>query len=477
MLKKFKVILSLFIIMSLLLCIVTGCADNSGDDIADKGSSENWTENSEKDENSENGEDSENSGNGEDSENSENCEEDESSKNKTDIQVISAKDAGNFFFVNFSFNKEDTIYYGIADEEGKIFYYTDDYSSSASAPYIKFISISENAGYLCESIEGKTTYTIINTAGEKKKVFTEDDFDQILGEGGGYILVYKNTGNISKEEHSYGLINSDGEWEIALTPGTKIPNDKSYKYFGEKVFVYHDYYSNSDHYVVFDCNKNITIGFNDCFIMSTAIVDGKFIVNRTGWNSNYCTPYDRYAPSLSENELPSESCLFSVDGSHEEIAEIKYAFDKIAIYEESGYIHIWNLKNNSIAQYNDFPASSIADISFVDEYGLLIIRGLDGNLYFTVIDENGEQQFDPKICECYTENIDNQYIRFNGDRIIYKTKNGFYEMIDNKGNIIISESKQCTSLRFSGNTVYGESNDVVFFVDKDGREISFTLSE
>lgn len=366
------------------------------------------------------------------------------------------------------FKKGDTIYCGIANEKGEIFYYTEDYSNSESENFIDFTPISENAGYLCESIEDKTTYTIINTAGEKK-VFTEDDFDKILGQGGGYILVYKNTGNISKLEHSYGLINSDGEWEIALTPGTKIPDNKSYKYFGEKVFVYYDYYGYNNHYVVFDCSKNTTIGFDCCTIKNTAIVDGKFIVNSGGgWSSNYCTPYG----DSTENGLSSGSYLFSTDGSYKEINEIKYSFDKIAIYEESGYIQIWNLKNNSVAQYNDFPASSITGISFIDGYGLLAIRGLDGNFYFTVIDENGKQQFEPKICECNTKDI-----IFNGDRTIYKTKNGYYEMIDNNGNLIISESKLCTSLTFSGSTVNGISGDVDLFFDKDGHEISFTLSE
>ena len=385
---------------------------------------------------------------------------------ETEIQVLRAISAGSSFF-KVEFQVGDEKYCGIADATGQIVYYTDQYSIS-EGPFgseawngLDFTPMDDASGYICESNGEKTEYTIINSEGTKK-TFSEEDFDVILGSGGGYLLVYKNTGNISKEEYSYGLINSDGNWEIPLMPGDKIEIVGEYVYAGEKVFVYTGYRLNKYYAIVFDCANNRTIGLYNCAVLSDLVYNGQFIVCEKGWSAGVSIPYD------SENieGLPSHSSyLFSTDGSYQEIPEISAASDRVAIYEDSGFYQIWDLATDMVTKYEDFPETSIVRYSCVDNYVFFIIRGADGNFYFTVLDSKGVQQFEPRI------NINN--VEFYGDRIICQTKNGYYEMLDNKGNLLISENKKCLSLEIHGNTVSGKTEYNTVSFDKDGNEIVF----
>ena len=385
----------------------------------------------------------------------------ETVEEKQEISILNSNlNTDGLFEVEFA--KEDRTYCGIADDKGQIFYYTENYKTGKFWG-IDYKSMGENAIYISETIDDKEVYTVINSDGGKK-TFTEDDFDKILGAGGGYILVYKNTGDISKEEHSYGLINSDGEWEKELTPGVQLPEkffayNEPYDYLGNKVFAQIDQYNRIN--AVFDCDKNSSIGFRNCVIKSKGEYNGKFIVNFKNMGC-YSTPYG------SEEKDGDGSYLFSTDGSYEKLPYILSASDKIAVYEKSGKLQIMDLETNKVSQYNDFPISHIKNISFKGEYGLIVIYGLDGKYYFTVVDSKGEQQFEPRLCS------DMKQVKFYGDRTVYKAENNFYEMIDNKGNVIISKDKNYT-LYFYGNVIKAKTGSGELYFDKDGNEITFSL--
>lgn len=394
----------------------------------------------------------------------------------TAIQFLQCTTNNNFYVVEFQMGEQ--TYCGVADANGEIFYYTEDteefYSNNGELNNYYFYSMGENAGYFYHSNESGQSYTILNTSG-KQTTFSEDDFDKILGAGGGYLFVYKNTGDISREEHSYGLINGNGEWEIPLTPGTKLPDDKQYTYAGEKVFIWSDYYGWTEHTVVFDCAKNIAVGFTDSLIESKTVNNGKFVVSADNIVGGYYSfPYgSENGGSFSDDS----DYLFSTDGSYEAIPEMNDVFNKVAVYEETGYMQILDLESRQVVTYDDYPADSVLRFSFVDKYGLVVIRGQDGNNYLTVIDVNGNQQFEPLKCSAYDKA---EYFKFYGDRTIYQTADGYYQMIDNQGNVILSEDRMCTRLDMSGDLVSGTyvsgtTSDAPIYFDRDGKEIVFHL--
>ena len=378
-----------------------------------------------------------------------------------------------FFTVEFEY--QNNLFAGIADSKGQIFYYTDDYYSGHSF-FFDFNIIGPTAGYITDPNNSDVICTLINTSG-LQKTFTKIDFDSIVGGDGDYLLVYKNTGNISKEEHSYGVINSQGNWEIPLTPGAKLPNlsdyiSKSFVYAGEMTFIM-QYYQFYDRCVVFDCANNRTIGFNDVLISSQSVTNGKFIVNRSGGGS-YSIPY-----GSNENKRLNMgvSYMFHTDGSYEEITPVSFAFDQIAIYEEAGYYQIWDLSTGAVSKYDDYAAQSISNFSFIGKNGLVTINGQDGKRYFTVINEKGEAYFEPRQVLGLPE--------FCGDRTVYQTENGYYVMIDNNGNMIISEDEKCVYLKLNGNAV-GKTTEadgldvsvyefIASICDENGKKCDYTL--
>lgn len=404
----------------------------------------------------------------------------ENGKIRTDIDVLKVR--SHYDFYELTFKNEDVTYYGVADASGKIFYYTEsvpiDNSDFMSKAYMR--KMGEDCCYVKKVSELETTYTVIKTNGNEKTFTKGVDFDELIGAGGGYILVYKNTGNASKSEYSYGLINSAGEWEMQLTPGPQISKLTTYgqatfDYIGEKVFVQEDF----GECIVFDCAKNLTMGFHNCSFDYAGVNNGQFLVH-TEYNygePTYSAPYGSEAKPLHADSY----YLFSTDGTNKQISNIKYSFEKIAVYEEDGYLQIWNLENDNVAQYDDFPAESVAGVSFVGHTGLVRINGLDGKNYFTVIDAKGEQKFEPKIYYDFSYNFNGL---FSEERIIFSTENGYKIMYDNKGNLIIPEESKYTSLHMNGDFVIGEymkdgsgSDKVKVCLDKNGNEITFCLSE
>lgn len=389
-------------------------------------------------------------------------------ESEIDIEFIRAVSAGTGFY-KVEFRIGDKKYCGIANANGQIIHYTDQYSIYQSLggqdvwKGLDFTPMSDYSGCVCESYERSPTYFVINSQGNKK-TFTNEDFDVILGGGGGYLLVYKNTGNISKAEDSYGLIDSNGEWVIALTPGNKILHDGEYKYLGEKVFAY-SFYRGEDQVIVFDCANNATIGFYGCVLLSGSDSNGKFIIDpRIVYGAEYSVPYGSDNKKTLNHD---KSYKFCADGTYQEIPLIKASSGRIAIYEESGFYQIWNTETNQVTTFDAVPASSITQCSCVDDYTFLLIRGEDRNFYYTIFDSQGAQLFEPKSCA----NMSN--ITFCGDRVIYQAQSGYYEMIDIDGNLIISDSLKCSSLQIEGNAVIGKVDRNMVYFDKDGNEIVF----
>lgn len=391
----------------------------------------------------------------------------EKAENNTDIEILKVIETGNSFY-KLEFKIADKKYCGIANVNGEIIFYTDQYTVYQGLggqdvwKGVDYTPMSETSGCVCQSLDGKNVYTIINTDGSKKE-FSDEDFDMILGAGGGYLFVYKNTGSISKEEHSYGLINSNGDWENKLTPGDKIELQSNYVYAGEKVFIYSGY--RFDYYaIVFDFARNKTMGFYDCSVLSDCVNNNKFIVGKTGWSASVSIPFG----SEKEEKLKDNaSYMFCTDGTYQEIQKITAASGKIAVYEDSGVYHILDTETKHTTKFDAYPASSIVNCQCADNCAFFTIRGEDGNFYFTIVDSAGKQLFEPRHCISVNE------IVFTGDRIIYKTKSGFFEMSDNSGNIIIPENLKCSSLTIKGSAVVGIADRNMVYFDKDGNEVSF----
>ncbi len=381
------------------------------------------------------------------------------------LNVVSA--GGFEHFYELEFEKDNQVYLGFAEADGRVFYYEEKHDG-----WWRQV-IGEDALFI--QPEERDTWTVINTSGSTT-TFTKDDFDDVLGCGGGYMLVYKNTGTESAEEYSYGLINSNGEWEVPLTPNASPIHDKTFVYAGEKTFIHHSQeigFETVD--IVFDCATNTTIEFVGCEVVQT-LNNGKIIVfSMNGQRAEYAYPY-RTASSKSKN-LAAGLYVFETNGAHQELHHSPTSYEKlfsnVAIFQKDGYLNILDFETGATGQYSDIPFDSItiSDVSFVGKYGLLIFTGEDGERYFTVIDANGQPQFEPRRAM--------PEISFNGDVIIYTTEEipRYYEMIDLTGKTLIPATDGYRSLSSWGGTIEGSINSTTVFFNKEGQKITFHMDE
>lgn len=386
----------------------------------------------------------------------------DSNQSEANIGVI---EANSIFDGNgtIKFNMNNKTYTGIINAKGEIIYYSENSN-------IKWTSIGNGAGFITTSDDNDNkTYTLFNSDGQKTITVDNTVFDSIIGYGNGLILVYKNTSTITTEEHSYGVLDCNGNWAKPLTAGTKLPEPDGYywdpyNYIGDGVFSSYNYYN--DDYILFNSNTNKSYLVENCRIYSDCFSNGVIYGHRSYYKS-YISDYSDRSKSKS---LPSYFAIHA-DGTFEEVPAFTYAHGNLLISKESEYMSVLDKATNIKNEYTNFPSEMIYSVEFEGDYGLVVLNGADGKKYFTVIDKECNQKFDPISCK-YT------LISISDGRIVYKNSDNICEVIDVNGNVIVSKTQGFTNITDYYDGIARATNDSgEYFIGLDGKPLIITLKK
>ena len=358
------------------------------------------------------------------------------------------------------FKMNDKTYSGVVNSKGEIIYYLED-------SYINWTSIGKGAGFVTAYTgNDKPIYTLFNENGDKTVTVDGDVFDTIIGYGDGLILVYKNTSTITTEEHSYGVLDCNGNWIKQLTAGTKLPNPdvwnwETFEYIGEGVFMSNDYGRN-DRYILFNSTTNKSYFIDSCYIYSDCFSNGVIYGKNIG---RYGSIKDYSNPSES-TDMPSYFAL-RADGTFEEVSEFTKAYNNLLINTNGQYMRVLDKSNNIEKEYTAFPSEMISSVQFDGDFGLVMLHGADRKTYFTVIDKECNQKVAPIACSSAA---------ISDGRIVYKNSDNIYEVIDVNGTTIVSKNQGFTHIsNYSGEIAKAENSDGECFIGLDGKPLTIKL--
>lgn len=365
------------------------------------------------------------------------------------------------------FTKENQDYIGIVNKFGEIFYYCH------SNVFYDYAAIG-NEAYLLTTYDDnyEKNYTLIGSDGQET-VLDKTLFDKIIGYGGGLISVYKNTSTITTEEHSYGVLDHNGNWVKPLSAGVKLPflsnsttgwNTCVFEYYGDGIFIAYNY----GNYMLFNTNTNQVITLSDCSIESDKFTNG-FIYVKTTTKYSDAYMYSQYNPTdgfTSDVTLPKYFALYA-DGTFKEVPEFTGTTSNLLVNSNGEHFRIFDKSNNTVKEYTEYPAEIVSSISHNGDFGILNISGADGKDYFAVVNKNFNLITDPILG---TEAV------ICGDRVIYKNGENMYTIIDANGKYIASVDQGITHIyTYVNGVALAENESGKCLLDANGKILTLKL--
>ena len=172
------------------------------------------------------------------------------------------------------------------------------------------------------------------------------------------------------------------------------------------------------------------------------------------------------------------SSEISQNGNIESIAEFDAgATGLTVVYKDTEYLQLTDTARQTTYQYSEYPADMIKEVKVYKDYCIVFIRGADSKSYFTLINKQGKQLFEPIK---YTDIIfGSSPITLSEDRLIYKEESKMSNLFD-----------VCRIFDLSGKELFSidyiDSDEVVEFqngitvnknkiYDKFGNELAITI--
>lgn len=384
-----------------------------------------------------------------------------SSQTGVNVNVLSAHEVDDGFSVINKFQMNSQAYCGVINAEGEIIYATpvgESFVWKSAGNGCGFVMLEPDVGRMYYS------YIVFDSDGKKTFTVNGDVFDLIIGCGDGLLFVYKDTSTIEKEEHSYGVLDCNGNWITPLTAGPELilPESKRefYKYVGDGAFMS-------------DGNLNT---YNKRYrnILYNSHTNCAYLINS---DYGYITSYPE-EEGAEKTDLPRKY-IINPDGTAEAMPEtaIDVRDNLVWMGTDTG-IQILDRETGITREYTEFPIDMIRAVKYDSdsETFTVIIQGVDGKVYFTVIDKECNQKFDPIVS--YPTGWNGIYYIYPGSngRIAYCDESGVYKVIDTDGNVIVPNTQGFTSIgAYSGGMALASKDQSCFFLDVNGQVLDIKL--
>lgn len=347
------------------------------------------------------------------------------------------------------FKRNGTYMYGVIDTTGKLIY----------ASQAKWTHIGKGAGYTQDS---NANINIVNAKGEVTASSKDGLFDSVLAYGDGMVLVYRYVSNVSSQSWLCGVLDSQGEWVFPMSNMFRRIHPDYVRYLGSGVFALgYDYETG----YLWSCNDQTQTMYSGEAVRLN-FIDGVAYSNRElslHIDGNFEKLPDNYA-------LKSDGTFeaLSIDLSEGELDHGYF------IFERGGYVGIQNLATGKTIPFREYSADMVEEIVVNDASGVFLIRleGVDGNDYFTMINESGKMLFEPI-----------RYIRYSNRTIYFSegmiccnlSTSGGMSVVDKTGKVVVSADEEYTQIYGFCNGIAlvrkGEWDPNYKFIDKTGKTI------
>jgi len=330
-------------------------------------------------------------------------------------------------------------------------------------------------------------YNFINDKGEIIKTFEKSEFTDLLAVGGGQALFYKKEDGINGFKHNIAVLGNDGNWTLDFR---ELNVDDFYTAYSDYVgcnmfkmciYSYFDNYDNRDWLILNGKTGGITyienslgeIRFENDVAYFTDDISDKF---------NYTSIYSK--EDKSDMLTLQDTCaVLNVDGNYRATG-----FSMKASYIEDGYFTgdsycvvdkstcSWryaNCKTNEGAFIENYEVDRVKNITDIGSSYLVEIKGKDSNMYFTVMDINGKESFEP---------IKYDSVEYREDFILYSAPDeDSLIAMDYSGNEIKRFDYDSIGTFNCGLAVAEKSTEsgdtLVVFINSEGEEIIPDLYE
>ncbi len=343
------------------------------------------------------------------------------------------------------YTEDEVNYVGLINENGEMFYSFD--KSSDVSDY----TLIGNGAIALTQYDDNGNPELLYIVDKNGNV--TDKFEEglrLLTYGDGLSLIYQRKDTITEVKHLYGVVDSSGEWVYPLTNLGHYPQsgwDYSHYYVGDGVFaimVQSWAGSGGDDFIFLNSDTDNIFYISRLGNQLTEFINGiTFVYGSDAW-SEIINPYHKE----DENDgvdAPAYYLLYSngtyanynMKGKEFRGYSNGYLWYTVDGDENNVYIEDITSENKSTFTYNEYPVSMIRSISFCGEYALVIINGANGNPYFTMIDKNGKQQFEPIETRRYSFGAHN--IKYSDNTVIFENTDNKYCIANAFGEIIVTD--------------------------------------
>ena len=368
-----------------------------------------------------------------------------------------------------------TYHYGFIDQEGNVLY-------SLPVEDVKIFNIGKGSAIIIS----ENGLILIDKNGEVKMEL--DGHAELKQYGDGYAWIYQNKSTITSLEHLYGIVDYQGKWIKPLENLQKEGLYNKLKHVGDGFFAATG--RNSIEYPIYSSNNDIEIlitgvlsdwhlEFSNgvayiptgCHASHLTAVQNGISITVTKRNEDGSSCTETYSNIKEDYIIYADGRVVNINiGDYH---RVKFNNGKIIVNEIEGeYYQITDYTKATpyTFEFTAYPVSQIEKFVFNGDYGLVQIRGLDKEVYITMIDTQGNELITP----IKGLSIDNVILAPNG--YIYYRENNVYRIVDKNNNIIDTDINWYVS--FNGNSEIGMVSNYyngIYYIKLNGEKLFETL--
>lgn len=343
----------------------------------------------------------------------------------------------------------------LINTKGKIIY--------TSASCYKYHDMSNDACFVQEKIgENKYEYKIINKNGQVVASSADGKFDEILASGDNLFFVHKYEGGIDSSRNLYGTINEKGEFVNNLRECPFVNSKEAEaKYIGAKSFIFGNliYYRGYSSIYMSNCDK--FFDNSNTWQKYTSIGNDLYILYNHGIMAE--------GSEMKYSEFNDEGYKYTVirsDGKIEKAPKFDNVVNGffITVDSEKKAVSFIDSATGKTFIFSKYFISDVYHdkVRAADNNLLVSIKGKDGNVYYTVLDRNGNMLFEP---------ISGKSADANDGKITLLKDDG-YSVLDYSGNVIINSGKYNYIGTFNDGIAWAKnSSDQYVGIDEKGNVV------